>query len=48
MGHPQEAVKIDNDHIAVYSEQNVIASLNTQSGAIGTVHHHEKTYYLII
>lgn len=34
VGHPQEAVKIDNNHIAVYSEQNVIASLNTQSGAI--------------
>ncbi|KAI7872624.1 uncharacterized protein EV154DRAFT_529119 [Mucor mucedo] len=34
VGHPHEAVKIDNDHIAVYTEKNIIASLNTHSGAV--------------
>ncbi|GAA5817056.1 hypothetical protein MFLAVUS_010593 [Mucor flavus] len=34
VGHPREAVKIDNDHLAVYSEKNIIASLNTHSGAV--------------
>ncbi|KAK4519912.1 uncharacterized protein ATC70_010156 [Mucor velutinosus] len=34
VGHPREAVKLDNNHIAVYSERNIIASLNTHTGAV--------------
>lgn len=57
VGHPREAVKIDNDHIAVYSEQNIIASLNTQSGAVGKkkrrnrfnlFHHHLNMIFFCI
>ncbi|KAI7900808.1 uncharacterized protein BX663DRAFT_562854 [Cokeromyces recurvatus] len=34
VGHPREAFKIDDNHIAVYSEQNVIAALEINNGAI--------------
>ncbi|CEP08079.1 hypothetical protein [Parasitella parasitica] len=34
VGHPREAVKLDEKHIAVYSERNIIASLNTDNGAV--------------
>ncbi|KAI9478581.1 MAG: hypothetical protein EXX96DRAFT_571423 [Benjaminiella poitrasii] len=34
VGHPREAFKIDENHIAVYSEQNIIAALNTENGGI--------------
>lgn len=40
VGHPREAVKIDNDHIVVYSEKNIIASLDTRSGAVGKHYSH--------
>lgn len=47
VGHPREAVKIDNEHIAVYSEKNVIASLNTHSGAVGKyISHHFIFHHL--
>ncbi|KAI8636019.1 hypothetical protein BD408DRAFT_448750 [Parasitella parasitica] len=34
IGHPREAIKIDFEHIAVYSERNIIASLNIENGAV--------------
>ncbi|KAG0759110.1 hypothetical protein G6F24_009309 [Rhizopus arrhizus] len=34
IGHPQEAFKIDDDRILVYSDRNVFASLNTYTGAV--------------
>lgn len=38
VGHPREAVKIDDNHIAVYSERNILASLNIETGAVGNKH----------
>jgi hypothetical protein len=37
VGHPREAVKIDEQHIAVYSDKNILASLKTDTGAIGNL-----------
>lgn len=35
IGHPRAAFNLDNKHIAVYSESNVFASINVESGEIG-------------
>ncbi|KAI8987892.1 hypothetical protein BDF20DRAFT_904770 [Mycotypha africana] len=34
VGQPEEAVQLDSRHIAVYSHRNVIASLDTETGAV--------------
>lgn len=35
IGHPREAFNIDDNHVLVYSDRNVFASINKHTGAIG-------------
>ncbi|OBZ86795.1 ER membrane protein complex subunit 1 [Choanephora cucurbitarum] len=34
LGHPREAYKMDDQHMAIYSERNVVASLDINTGAV--------------
>lgn len=35
IGHPREAFDVDDKHVVVYTDRNVFASINKETGAIG-------------